>query len=48
MQTNDSNKAMTEDFFFPEQGITVSATSREEADIKLKEILKVNKDKSNE
>lgn len=47
MQNNDSDK-MLEEFFFPEHGITVSAFSKSDADKKLGEILKANKDKSNE
>lgn len=48
MQNNDSDKSVLEEFLFPEHGITVSASSKQEADRKLSEILKVNKDKSNE
>lgn len=49
MQNNDSDKNVSEEFFFPEQGITVSASSKQEADKKLEDILKANKiTKSNE
>lgn len=32
-----------QDFFFPEYGITIKATSREEAEKKLQEIINQNK-----
>lgn len=45
MQEKASNKMMTKEeaktkeFFYPDYGITITATSQEEADVKLSEII---------